>query len=64
VSDSKFTRMTVRDGDEIMLNSAGGGGYGDPLRRPRDLVARDLAQGLISPRAARTYYGYEEAGRG
>jgi N-methylhydantoinase B/oxoprolinase/acetone carboxylase alpha subunit len=64
VSDSKFTRMTVREGDEIMLNSAGGGGYGDPCRRPRDLVARDLAQGLISPRAARTYYGYEEAGRG
>jgi N-methylhydantoinase B/oxoprolinase/acetone carboxylase alpha subunit len=64
VSDSKFTRMTVCDGDEIMLNSAGGGGYGDPRRRPRELVARDLAQGLISPRAAKTYYGYEEAGRG
>jgi N-methylhydantoinase B len=64
VSDSKFTRITVREGDEIMLNSAGGGGYGNPRRRPRDLVARDLAQGLISPRAARTYYGYEEASRG
>ena len=30
VSDSKFTRVIVTEGDEIMLSSAGGGGYGDP----------------------------------
>ena len=36
VSDSKFTRVIVTEGDEIMLNSAGGGGYGEPARaRPR-----------------------------
>lgn len=59
VSDSKFTRITVCEGDEITLNSAGGGGYGDPRQRPRELVAHDVEQGLVSPEAAGTHYGYE-----
>jgi N-methylhydantoinase B/oxoprolinase/acetone carboxylase alpha subunit len=64
VSDSKFTRIAVHEGDEIILNSAGGGGYGDPLQRPRDLVARDLTQGFISPEAAQRLYGHEEQADG
>lgn len=35
----------------------GGGGYGDPLRRDADKVARDLASFLISPAAASDIYG-------
>jgi N-methylhydantoinase B/oxoprolinase/acetone carboxylase alpha subunit len=58
VSDSKFTRIIVHEGDEIMLNSAGGGGYGDPRQRSRDLVVRDVEQGLVSGEAAKLYYGY------
>ena len=59
VSDSKFTRVVVTEGDEIMLNSAGGGGYGDPLARARELVEEDLRQGFISPESAISDYGFD-----
>lgn len=58
VSDSKFTRVPVTLGDRIRLNSAGGGGFGDPLARPRDRVMDDLRQGLITPEAAQQHYGF------
>ena len=60
VSDSKFTRVVVTEGDLIILDSAGGGGYGDPGERPRELVAEDVRQGFVSPAAAAEYYGYRE----
>jgi N-methylhydantoinase B len=59
VSDSKFTRVTLRQGDEVILASAGGGGYGPPRERPRDEVLMDVAEGFISERAARELYGLE-----
>ncbi|WP_137176470.1 hydantoinase B/oxoprolinase family protein [Roseomonas sp. AR75] len=40
--------------------TSGGGGYGDPRLRDRDLVRRDLREERISPRAARKIYGLEE----
>ena len=33
-----------------MLDAPGGGGYGDPRERDRDAVARDVAEGIVSPR--------------
>jgi 5-oxoprolinase (ATP-hydrolysing)/N-methylhydantoinase B len=58
VSDSKFTRVIVTEGDEIMLNSAAGGGYGNPLERARELIEDDLRQGFVSPAAAAGDYRY------
>ncbi len=40
--------------------TSGGGGYGDPRQRDRDLVRRDLREGRISSRAAREIYGLED----
>ena len=60
VSDSKFTRVIVTEGDEIMLSSAGGGGYGDPLDRPRELVEEDVRQGFVSPDTAEREYGLSQ----
>ena len=57
VSPSKFANVLVTDGDEIRIDSAGGGGYGDPLERDPDLVVSDVAQGLVSPAAAERRYG-------
>jgi hypothetical protein len=37
--------------------STGGGGYGDPLARPADVVCRDLRDGVISETTAREIYG-------
>ncbi|HEV8473190.1 MAG TPA: hydantoinase B/oxoprolinase family protein [Methylomirabilota bacterium] len=41
--------------------AGGGGGYGDPHARPRDLVAAELRDGLISEEVARAVYGVETA---
>lgn len=49
----------VRRGDLVMLQPAGGGGYGDPKRRDPAAVRRDLADGYISAEAARTLYGVD-----
>jgi N-methylhydantoinase B len=61
VSDSKFTRVIVTEGDEIMLNSAAGGGFGNPLERAPELIEDDLRQGFVSPEAAARDYRYREA---
>jgi N-methylhydantoinase B len=43
--------------DVVVIRSAGGGGYGDPLTRPAARVAADLREGYISAEAARDRYG-------
>jgi N-methylhydantoinase B len=35
----------------------GGGGYGDPYKRPAGKVAQDVTLGLVSAKAARELYG-------
>jgi N-methylhydantoinase B len=35
----------------------GGGGYGDPIERPRELVSADVRNGAVSAGAARDIYG-------
>lgn len=58
-SASKFTNIRLVEGDEVLLSSPGGGGYGDPAQRDRAAVAQDVAEGLVSPAAARELYAYE-----
>jgi N-methylhydantoinase B len=43
--------------DIVVIRSAGGGGYGDPLARPAERVASDVREGYVSPEAARDHYG-------
>jgi N-methylhydantoinase B/oxoprolinase/acetone carboxylase alpha subunit len=51
-------------GDRVTVETAGGGGYGDPARRKRELVAADIADGKISAPRARGKRGSRAAGRG
>ncbi|RWZ52661.1 hydantoinase B/oxoprolinase family protein [Labedella phragmitis] len=44
-------------GDSISAITAGGGGYGDPARRPKDVVARDLREERIDAATAARVYG-------
>jgi N-methylhydantoinase B len=44
-------------GDVIVLQSAGGGGYGDPLQRDPQRVLDDVIEGYVSQQAARALYG-------
>ncbi|MBK8157938.1 MAG: hydantoinase B/oxoprolinase family protein [Rhodospirillaceae bacterium] len=53
---SKTTR-TIRHGDVVRHEQAGGGGYGDPLTRDVAAVAMDIADGKISESFARTRFG-------
>lgn len=47
----------VERGDRIVLRSAGGGGYGDPLDRPTDKVRDDYRFGYISSDFVSNVYG-------
>jgi N-methylhydantoinase B len=35
-------------GERFLLQSAGGGGYGDPARRDPTAIARDVAEGYVT----------------
>ena len=48
---------TVKAGDRLLVQTAGGGGYGLPSERDRDAVRRDVDNGKISAQAATTLYG-------
>ncbi len=47
----------VTAGDVLILQSAGGGGYGDPLEREPERVAEDVDEGYVSPEQSRAVYG-------
>jgi N-methylhydantoinase B len=52
-------RVPVIVGDLIRIESAGGGGYGDPADRDPESVRRDVAEGYVSVDAARDIYRVE-----
>jgi N-methylhydantoinase B len=54
----------VRAGEVIRIRTTGGGGWGDPLDRPYDEVARDLRWGKVSFQGARDDYGVVAGGTG
>jgi N-methylhydantoinase B len=53
----KVGGFPLLENDVLVLQSAGGGGYGDPLERPIDRVREDLREGYISPERCRERYG-------
>jgi len=50
-----LTRM--KPGDVIVIDVAGGGGFGDPLDRDPEMVQEDVVQGCVSLEKAREDYG-------
>jgi N-methylhydantoinase B len=46
----------IPTGDSLVVELPGGGGFGDPKQRARELIAADLAAGLITAERARTDY--------
>jgi N-methylhydantoinase B len=47
----------VRAGEVIRIRTTGGGGWGDPVERPVDEVARDVRWGKVSVTGALDDYG-------
>jgi N-methylhydantoinase B len=47
----------LQPGDVVIMDAAGGGGYGDPRERDHDALARDLQEGKVSGASAERDYG-------
>ena len=58
-SPTKFTRIILREGDEVIIESPGGGGSLPAKDRTAEEIADDIRQGYISEEAARKDYGYK-----
>lgn len=56
-SPSKFSGVTLYEGDKFSMQTGGGGGYGDPFEREPERVLADVIAGLISAEQARESYG-------
>lgn len=55
--------MTIYQGDLIIHEQAGGGGFGPPLEREPGRIKHDLQSGKISAAHALQYYDYEDVDR-
>jgi len=67
ISPAKFANCVVRGGDQILLRSPGGGGYGSAADGDPEAVLRNFEQGFVSQAAAQTAYRValsHEAGNG
>src|SRR5262249_23155218 len=51
-------RYAMKAGERFLLQSAAGGGFGDPAKREADAVARDLAEGYVTAHAATENHGH------
>lgn len=53
-------RVEMKEGERFLLQSAGGGGYGDPRERDRAALTHDIAEGYVTKEAAVKDYGAKE----
>jgi N-methylhydantoinase B len=54
---SKEQDIPLRAGDRVRVATPGGGGYGDPHKRDRALVERDVALGYYTRQQAEMLFG-------
>ena len=54
---AKVSHARFAAGDRLEITLVSAGGYGDPLERDPDRVARDVLDGLLSAAEARDSYG-------
>ena len=54
---SKEQDISMAPGDMVWVRTPGGGGYGDPFRRPPQAVFKDVCLGRVSIEQARKFYG-------
>ncbi|HEX2196733.1 MAG TPA: hydantoinase B/oxoprolinase family protein [Actinomycetota bacterium] len=53
----KKSDIKIAPGDVFTMRAGGGGGYGDPLRRPPEKVLEDVRNGYVSVGEAKRSYG-------
>ena len=54
---SKEQDISMAPGDMVWVRTPGGGGYGDPFKRPLQAVFKDVSLGRVSIEQARKFYG-------
>ena len=52
---NKVEEVAVEAGDQLHFITWGGGGWGDPLARDPEIVAREVREGLVTDEGARRY---------
>ncbi|MDC0074297.1 hydantoinase B/oxoprolinase family protein [Alphaproteobacteria bacterium] len=52
---SKKDHIKVEKDDVLFFNTWGGGGWGDPFKRPAEKVAKDVERGLVSFEGSKRY---------
>lgn len=57
ISIPSKSNFPLRKGDLLRIETAGGGGYGDPKQRTREAVLADVANGYVTVDEARETYG-------
>jgi N-methylhydantoinase B len=50
--------VVLADGQALVIETPGGGGWGDPAKRSPDLIAHDLREGLVTPDATKREYNH------
>jgi len=55
--NAKIFNVRLNRGDAYMMQSGGGGGVGDPMKRDPELVAEDVREGYVSRAVAQNTYG-------
>ena len=55
ILQSKCDHIKVKKGDLFMCYTWGGGGWGDPYKRPAERVALDVERGLVTKEGAKRY---------
>jgi N-methylhydantoinase B len=61
---SKDQDIPLQVGDRVEVLTPGGGGYGEPMARPAELVARDVRRGYYTADEARALFGVALASNG
>lgn len=54
-------KVVLKTGDRLEVETPGGGGWGKTSERSAAAIELDLAEGLITPQAARQIYGYQRS---
>ena len=53
----KISGFPLREGDIVLIQTSGGGGFGDPLDRDPQEVLQDIREGYVTPEKAGQVYG-------
>jgi N-methylhydantoinase B len=57
VMESKFAGVVLSAGETMLIETAGGGGFGDPKERSFEALAADIEDGVVTKEAALREYG-------